>query len=789
MNLRETRKRRSSSISSASAGVRSSPRISQATKRAAAAASDANASTTTPRRPKKRVRFSDPGLSTSTGLTPALMRTSFDGGDTNVETGTPSRRVNRRRSTPLPRSSRHHHGAASADNENAERVVQFTPLRQMLDPRTRRRIGRTGLSNEIRHIEREKRDAATYEKALQSLLMEKDALTKELETAKNGGDSGEATTNQDASLSMEPEDRIQQLEVETSRLREDVSFSSTVPDDAHQSNSNNGEGATIMLDDSRMEGDTMLLSDSSDIRGDECQTAVSDGFSLLNNMASGLDVSTQAELPDCNQEAELRSLALDLENARKEKRNLFNACRAQLSSLDGTAVGYTLRQSSPPPDFFEHIVPTLAATIARASDATTSLESVRQELPTLGFPGSNPSDIISEMRSRFRTARIELERAIPGETPDAGLDNANSILGALVKRVELLVKYIGDERSRHDGSLGREWALKGQFDALLVRYEDASKKIKDLEQDSSVSASDMLHTRMRMQEMENEGKEQAVGIGRLNTALEKYREEVKSLETLVTSLEEDKASTKERYSQQVSKLEGKVADEEKARRAAESTISERDARIQELEQAIESNRIRSCGLTAAAESLARERQLALEGLQERTAEQRQQYEQEIGTMNVRISELNTALQEMKSGVEKLQRSNTTLEEELKLEVEARDNLLNKWAADQARSFALMKETVTTERRKAKVRAANFQMRSSDIQSDSSNMPSEPITPVSLPRQVDVEYGRGKNRRRLDSGIGILTEDELLSEMDNGEEPSSELNSDGIDALPSDPANL
>lgn len=31
----------------------------------------------------------------------------------------------------------------------------------------------------------------------------------------------------------------------------------------------------------------------------------------------------------------------------------------------------------------------------------------------------------------------------------------------------------------------------------------------------------------------------------------------------------------------------------------------------------------------------------------------------------------------------------------------------------------------------------------------------------MTRFVDVEMGRGKNRRRMDSGIGILSEDDLL----------------------------
>ena len=536
-----------------------------------------------------------------------------------------------------------------------------------------------------------------------------------------------------------------------------------------------------MINDTAMEGDTILLSDSPDMRGIGCQPAIPD-FSLLSSTVSSVDASTQAQLPD--------SLTLDLETARREKKNLFNACRAHISSLDGTALGNSLRQSSPPPDFLDQIVPILSATLARASEAAHSLESVKQELSKLGFPGINASDIISEMRSSFRAARIELERAVPGETANTGLEDGHATLGALVKRVELLVKTLGEEQTRHDGSLGRERALKGQFDTLLVRYEAASKKIHDLEKSSSSSASDMLHTRMRMQELEREGKEQTVGIDRLNAALEKYRQEMKGLEELVTGLEEDKATCKERYSQQVSELESKVADEEKARRAAETAAAERNARIHGLEQTVENNRIRACDLMATVECLSKELQQTLETLEQQASEQRQHHEQELGTMNVRISELNTAVDGMRSETEKLRHNNTLLEEQLQLEVEARDSLLDKWAAEQARSFTLMKETVTAERRKAKVRTANFEIKSNDPQSDSSNTGSEPITPVSMSsRYVDVEVGRGKSRRRLDSGIGILTEDELLDDMNkNDQEPSSDFHSDG-DILPSDPAHI
>jgi hypothetical protein len=76
----------------------------------------------------------------------------------------------------------------------------------------------------------------------------------------------------------------------------------------------------------------------------------------------------------------------------------------------------------------------------------------------------------------------------------------------------------------------------------------------------------------------------------------------------------------------------------------------------------------------------------------------------------------------------------------------------------------MKESVGSERRRAKARAANWELKSDDLMSDGTTvMGSEPITPVSMTRFVDVEYGRGKNRRRIDSGVGILTKEGLLSE--------------------------
>lgn len=777
MDTRQSRrKRRNSAISTSD--LPSSAASCKSTRQTVALSCE------TPHQPAKKVRFSDPGPQLqndwdySTGLTPAMLRTSFDESAASDVPRTPTRAA-RRRSTPLPRSRRSLDPLMPFDPATSERVMQFTPLRQILDSRTQRRIRRVGLSDEINNLQREKREVAQYEKTLNTLLQERDALKKELELNKRTRDTPESLPSGEETAGMTPRARIDHLESENCRLREEVS--SSFLSCQHCSDGAPSETDTISVNDSGFEGDTILMSYSPDFRGsDEHRTLDLHDLPPLTPERSAHASSPAASGSGNSRDADVLALSRDLEAARKEKKDLFNACRARIASLEGTPLEHHLRQSSPPPEFFDQLVPSLTEAVSRASDAVGALDSIKNEISDLGFPGDDAEDIVHGMRDRFRTARLQLERAVPGETAHVGLEDGNATLGALVKRVELLVRSLGEEQVRHEGTAGREKALRGQFDELLVRYEVASKKIGDLEASIAASAGDMLHTRMRMQELERDGKEQTVGIDRLNAALSKYRDEIKGLEQLVSDLEKEKVSANEKHKEQVSQLETTVAGELEARRTAESALAEREARIHGLEATVEQNRMRACDLTAKVESLERERQRVVEGLEQEATEQLQRHQQEVGSMNVHVSELTTSLEGVKSEMERLRRSNADLEEQLRLEVEARDSLLDRWAADQARSFAFMKETVNAERRRAKVRTANFELRSDELQSECSHSGSEPITPVSTTRFVDVEVGRGKQRRRLDSGIGILTDDDFLEEA--GENQDHGL-------LPSDPADL
>ncbi|KAJ5093170.1 hypothetical protein N7456_009031 [Penicillium angulare] len=747
------RKRRSSSI----ANSRNSSPVSHRTRQSTSGSADSTTvpaapkrGASTPKRSRKRVRFSDPGpllhdnAFGSTGLTPAMQRTSFDAGFSRAGECTPTRK-GRRRSAPTPRYRRSFDSVGPFDEGPSERIVQFTPLRQILDTRTQRRIRRIGLSDEINSIQREKRETATFEKTLATLLRERDALQQELDSMKQRSDSPEERLPSYESCWMSPRVQTRALEEQTTILRDDISTASSRGVNEPRSPTNNDDDTFMISESAILTSDSPVFRSQSNVR-----LPSPDHLALLDQSTNGWAEDTDTH-----------ALNFDLETARNAKKDLFDSCRSQISLFENSELGEVLQNPSPPPDFFDNILSTLTDALSRASDATKTLEGISKDCSTLGFSGTNIDDIISEMRSEFRSARIELERTVPGETADAALEDGKATLNALVKRVKSLAKELRSERNYHHGSLGREKALRGQFDNLLYRYESAAEKINTLEDSITTSASDMMHTRMRMQDLESEDQEKAVGIDRLNTALDKYHDDVKGLEELVNKMEDENVAIKAKYRQQISALRKQVAHEREQKSAIESSIAEYESRIRKLEETVERSQIRSCDLTAEMEALEKEYERTIEM---KAQEQLQQHEQETGTLNVRISELTTSLEEARAEARRLRQVTSGFEEQLKMELEARDELLDKWAAEQVRSFAHMKEAVNDERRRAKVRAANWELKSDDVMSDGTTVPSSaPITPVSMNRFVDVEVGRGKDRRRIDSGVGILTEEDFLEE--------------------------
>ena len=176
-----------------------------------------SASAKTPTKPKKKVRFSDPGpvsgavASSSTGLTPAMKRTSVTSDSKMPPPKTPGslgQSLKRRRSLPLDLSNALPSPSLTPPVTPFSGEIQFAPYRQILDERLKRRIKRNGMSEEQNQIEAEKSKPKTAWK------QEMQELKKELAAARQLQQETKDTVKEE-----NDNRRIQELEHEIENLR------------------------------------------------------------------------------------------------------------------------------------------------------------------------------------------------------------------------------------------------------------------------------------------------------------------------------------------------------------------------------------------------------------------------------------------------------------------------------------------------------------------------------------------------------------------------------------------
>lgn len=346
-------------------------------------------------------------------------------------------------------------------------------------------------------------------------------------------------------------------------------------------------------------------------------------------------------------------------------------------------------------------------------------------------------------------ARLELEYICPGETT-LGLSieqgNIKPILDALFDRLRALKgKQHVSMKALHTLK-AQESNLRNQFNISLQQLESARKCSKDLEVQMQVSS---LRTENEKHELEVEVDEKQRSINKLTHALEGYRKEVKDLESLVTRLEvehqtavmrleEDHKTAlsdlKNEMDEAVADLECHVVAETRGRREAEEESERRALRIREL-QAREKE----------LQDARNEKQAIIRKLEEELENERRDREVEVGGLNVRIGQLSSSLSEARAEV-------------VKLETE-RMGLVRRVQEEQTFTASLLEQVNQTWE--------THQKGTGQVAAEHTGLQ----TPVSTTKFKDacmeslegrVELGRGKktrSKRGVDSGIGILEEDE------------------------------
>ncbi|RMD43892.1 hypothetical protein DV735_g1267, partial [Chaetothyriales sp. CBS 134920] len=616
--------------------------------------------------------------------------------------------------------------------------AQFTPLRQVLDERCKRRIRRNGLSEVVNDYQSEKRENTHLRHEIRRKDEQLKQMRQQLEAAKRQPQTGEQAVQTEAVQS-----RVDEVEEELSRLRRSFGLD-TEPE--------------VLVD---------ISWDHVPRRGGGPRSAGGDTIPIFEDEAADpLPAAPSPPLPlvPVEDRVEATLMSLELSSARQAKEDMLHSFSRNSGSFDtddllnfadvasgpeGSAGNRRRRMN------VQEIRKQLTLAKSRADDAELALTALEGEVRALGFTqdaDAPASAGLAALADHFRAIRLDLEHLMPGETA-ISFDNA-ALLPEMVKKLKQLAHQLAARDAELQSLRSQEKSLRGNFDHAIIAAGKAQSKVRELEKSIDDAAEETLYMRMKNQQLARDLNERQSDVEKLQAALDKYRQEVQRLEALINQVEDDhkKAMATVQASAQgwettASDMEAKAAAETLGRRKAEESAVKRLAKIQELEDAL--NR---------AKEQAEETGERLQEVEERSM----RHHEQVGQLNVRNSNLSTALTSAEAEIAKLKAINQKLEERYRNEVESGRQAVEKMQHEVIKAATRISEQGKGYRRSSKVRLANWELESDDYPVVDAGSP----TSVHVPGSVEMVRGRKRppgtpalgvrkrGRRRYDSGIGM-----------------------------------
>ena len=370
----------------------------------------------------------------------------------------------------------------------------------------------------------------------------------------------------------------------------------------------------------------------------------------------------------------------------------------------------------------------------------------------------------------FRSARLALEYLFPGETPlGLNTEDPKLILDNMLDRLRILKAQTLLAEDALSTSKTHEANLRTQFNAVLQQLDRSRKNAEALSIDQSGDKTRANHAEtkvqnletivqqetLRVKELETDVDEKQRSIQKLQDALESYRVEIGNLELLITQLEADNitalAKLQSDMDEAVADLECHVAAETHGRRAAEKEAVERGDRIKQLE-----------AKERELKDAVNEKQKLVRALEDEVSAAKEAGEREVGSLNVEVAELASSLEGAKADVATIDREKSKLIKMLDEEKAAGAKAVETIRAEMAQCLDKVNGVKESHLKDAQQRGAEV--------AEHKGL----LTPVSACRfkdgfrevegYVEVKRGKVKGKKRLDSGIGILEEDEEDEEM-------------------------
>lgn len=529
----------------------------------------------TPKRVKKRVRFSDPGPeldSGSSGLTPFIRRTSLSSTPTSKS----------RNSTPTRQRNR-----ADINDSPISGTLQFAPLRQVLDGRVKRRLRRNRLSEEVNLIEWEKRNAAKEKKSeieqLRQQLAAKDLEVQSMRDEQDiasqieGESTGSVTTATTLSVRVQEQEReIQSLKAELMRKEAETSdehdwtMAARDPYDFDDDEDNDVMITNYDEEFSRMDDEVMTTPTRLNVSfPSPPSTMPNTPCKSVSSISAGI----QASLPIPDPEKDILRTKLQALESEISKLNASKAFdeehHSRLASklsdfipLDESHDHTTLDSA------LDTVLTQLALSQTHAQEQSHAFSALSTEISNLGFLAASPDEALSLIASQFRKARLDLEYLAPGENVE-GFENSR-LLEMLVARVRYLSERVVRLDEHIDQYHEEEVLLRQQLNARVSSMDEMRSEIQ-----LATSMVSNLREEVAEKETSNE---------RLREALVGYREEVHGLEALIQRVEKESKAREQALTNQMSNMEDQLRSENLSHDLTKALNSSHEITILELER-------------------------------------------------------------------------------------------------------------------------------------------------------------------------------------------------------------
>lgn len=334
------------------------------------------------------------------------------------------------------------------------------------------------------------------------------------------------------------------------------------------------------------------------------------------------------------------------------------------------------------------------------SDRTVALTTLTSSISSLGFSGDDASDMLTSLSKAFREARLELEYLTPGEIALPLTSHGAEVLDLLLERLRELAKRVKEGDDAVDEYHEIELNLRQQLEARVSAMDDLK--------------GDLMTAQTQIGDETTRVKELQTANDRLKGAVEGYIRDIGELERLVEKMEAEAGEK-------------------------DTTIADRDATVVELENRVSTTAKEASDLQDELEVAQASRKKHLAVVNRRSGEALALRDARVAELREEIHRVNEALREAHETIRKLRLNYHGVEEE------------NQGLRDVVEGMKLELQRVM------KMSEALFRDENGEV--DDATEGAGKFLSSGLARRRS-----GKKRKRYDSGLGFLDEEEV----DDGE---------------------